>query len=204
MTGTDRHIRHLESTKEDSVSSKAYMEVYPKMTEKQKNIMHELYMKGENHDGHAWNMFSDIEDAVAGILKEQIASTKPDLPNISVGDMVSKEAVLDEIHKYMEERDYTIGELHDRVCEMPPAQTTLYGYSIEFLAMMAEIMKKENVGPGEALQLFKSASYIAGLVRAEWYENIQRQMDQMFAGGQDETSGDCNGHNGFDNRMREG
>ena len=123
------------------MSSKAYQEVYPLMTEKQKDIMHDLYMKAENHDGHAWNMYCDIEDAVAGIVKEQ----------------------------------------------MPPAQPTLYGYSIEFLAMVAEIMKKENVGPGEALQLFKSASYIAELVRAEWYENVQRQMEQMFAGGQDGT-----------------
>ena len=169
------------------MSSKAYQEVYPLMTEKQRDIMHDLYMKAENHDGHAWNMYCDIEDAVVGIVKEQIASAKPDVPDNYVGNMVDKEAVLDEIHKYMEERDYTIGELHDRVCEMPPAQPTLYGYSIEFLAMMAEIMKKENVDHGEALQLFKSASYIAELVRAEWYENVKRQMDQMFAGGQDGT-----------------
>ena len=114
-------------------------------------------------------------------------SSKVATIDIYSGDMVSKEAVLDEIHKYMEEPDYTIGLLHDRVCEMPPAQPTLYGYSIEFLAMVAEIMKKENVGPGEALQLFKSASYIAELVRAEWYENVQRQMEQMFEGGQDGT-----------------
>lgn len=121
------------------MSSKAYREAYSSMTEKQRDIMHDLWMKAENHDGHAWNMYCDIEDAVAGIVKEQ----------------------------------------------MPPAQPTLYGYNIEFLAMVAEIMKKENVGPGEALQLFKSASYIAELVRTECYETIQRQMEQMFAGGQD-------------------
>ena len=126
------------------MSGKAYQEVYPLMTEKQKDIMYDLCMKAVSHDGHMWNMYCDIEDAVAGIVKEQ----------------------------------------------MPPAQPTLYGYNIEFLAMVAEIMKKENVGPGEALQLFKSASYIAELVRAEWYENvqrqIQRQMEQMFEGGQDD------------------
>lgn len=37
-------------------------------------------------------------------------------------DMISRQAVLDEIHKYMEERDYTIGTLHDNICEMPSAQ----------------------------------------------------------------------------------
>ena len=122
------------------MSSKAYQEVYPLMTEKQKDIMHDLYMKAENHDGHAWNMYCDIEDAVAGIVKEQIS----------------------------------------------PAQPTLYGYSIESLAAVAEIMKKENVGPEEALQLFKNTTYIAGLIRAAWYENVQKQFEQaMFLGGQD-------------------
>ena len=69
---------------------------------------------------------------------------------------------------------------------LPPAQPTLYGYSIESLAAVAEIMKKENVGPEEALQLFKNTTYIAGLIRAAWYENVQKQFEQaMFSGGQD-------------------
>lgn len=53
------------------MSSKAYQEAYRNMTEKQKDIMHDLYMKAVNHDGHSWNMFCDIEDAVAGIVKAQ-------------------------------------------------------------------------------------------------------------------------------------
>lgn len=43
-----------------------------------------------------------------------------EFPNNS--DTISRQAVLDEIHKYMEERDYTIGTLHDNICEMPSAQ----------------------------------------------------------------------------------
>lgn len=35
-------------------------------------------------------------------------------------DAVSREAVLNEIHRYMEERDYTIGLLDDNVCGLPP------------------------------------------------------------------------------------
>ena len=37
-------------------------------------------------------------------------------------DTISRAAVIDEIHKYMEERDYTIGTLYDNICEMPSAQ----------------------------------------------------------------------------------
>lgn len=61
------------------MSSKAYQEVYPSMTEKQRDIMHDLWMKAENHDGHAWNMYCDIEDAVAGILNEQMPPAQPTL-----------------------------------------------------------------------------------------------------------------------------
>jgi hypothetical protein len=38
-------------------------------------------------------------------------------------DLISRQAVLDEIHKYMEERDYTIGTLYDNICEMPSNQS---------------------------------------------------------------------------------
>lgn len=61
------------------MSSKAYQEVYPLMTEKQRDIMHNLWMKAVSHDGHMWNMYCDIEDAVAGILKEKIPPAQPTL-----------------------------------------------------------------------------------------------------------------------------
>ena len=40
----------------------------------------------------------------------------------TITDSISRAAVLDEIHKYMEERDYTIGTLYDNICELPSAQ----------------------------------------------------------------------------------
>ena len=61
------------------MSSKAYRAAYSSMTEKQRDIMHDLWMRAENHDGHAWNMYCDIEDAVAGIVKEQVPPAQPTL-----------------------------------------------------------------------------------------------------------------------------
>lgn len=58
-------------------------------------------------------------------------------------DAVSREAVLNEIHRYMEERDYTIGLLDDNVCGLPsvtpkqpgwiPCSTALPEYDGEYL-----------------------------------------------------------------------
>lgn len=49
------------------MSSVKYQKAYDGMTEKQRQIMANLYMKGINHDGHSWNTYGDIEDAVADL-----------------------------------------------------------------------------------------------------------------------------------------
>ena len=51
------------------MSSVKYQRIYDRMTEIQKQIMADLYMKGINHDGHSWNTYGDIEDAVADLLE---------------------------------------------------------------------------------------------------------------------------------------
>jgi hypothetical protein len=51
------------------MSSVKYQKAYDRMTEKQKQIMANLYLKGINHDGHSWNTYGDIEDAVADLLE---------------------------------------------------------------------------------------------------------------------------------------
>ena len=51
------------------MSSVKYQKAYDRMTEKQKQIMANLYMKGINHDCHSWNTYGDIEDAVADLLE---------------------------------------------------------------------------------------------------------------------------------------
>lgn len=51
------------------MSSEKYQDAYKGMNEKQKLIMYDLFMKGYNHDGHSWNTYGDIEDAVADLLE---------------------------------------------------------------------------------------------------------------------------------------
>ena len=50
------------------MSCKEYVEAYKFMTEKEKALMNELYMKGINHDGHSWNTYGDIEKTVGLII----------------------------------------------------------------------------------------------------------------------------------------
>lgn len=56
------------------MSAKEYQEVYPYMTDKEKNLMYELWMTGKNHDGHAWVTYGDVERVVGLILKGRISN----------------------------------------------------------------------------------------------------------------------------------
>ena len=51
------------------MSSVKYQKAYDGMTEKQRQIMANLYMKGINRDGHSWNTYGDIEEAVADLFE---------------------------------------------------------------------------------------------------------------------------------------
>lgn len=52
------------------MSSEKYLNARTKlMNDKQCQIMVNLFMKGVNHDGHSWNTFGDIEDAVADLME---------------------------------------------------------------------------------------------------------------------------------------
>lgn len=53
------------------MSSERYLKIYESMNDRQKKIMNDLYMKGINNDGHSWNTYGDIEEAVAGLLEAE-------------------------------------------------------------------------------------------------------------------------------------
>ena len=65
------------------MSSVKYQRIYDRMTEIQKQIMADLYMKGINHDGHSWNTYGDIEDAVADLLENTCEWIKYDYRTMS-------------------------------------------------------------------------------------------------------------------------
>lgn len=91
-------------------------------------------------------------------------------------DTISRAAVLDEIHKYMEERDYTIGTLYDNICEMPPAQSSLYGYDLRNLIVFADAVNKKGISESEIEDFVRNA-------RAAWeyaWEELQRTQKEAL------------------------
>lgn len=59
----------------------------------------------------------------------------------------------------------------------PSAHPTLYGYSIEHLALIATIMQKENVTPEKAIECFKDIQRIVQMVLDEQQEMIRKAVE---------------------------
>lgn len=78
------------------MSSEKYLNAAKKMNDRQRKIMGDLFMKGVNHDGHSWNTYGDVEDAVADLLETT---------TINVGMLSEKEAA-DAAILNMSEWDY--------------------------------------------------------------------------------------------------
>lgn len=58
------------------MSAKEFVEAYPLMTEKEKDLMYELWMSGINRDGHTWVTYGDVEKVVGQIIKDRITNQK--------------------------------------------------------------------------------------------------------------------------------
>lgn len=50
------------------MSAKEYQEAWEYMTEKEKDLMWELYMTGINKNGHSWVTYGDVEKTVGLII----------------------------------------------------------------------------------------------------------------------------------------
>ena len=108
-----------------------------------------------------------------------------------MSDLIDRQRMINELDLHfgiLYDSPTLLESLKTLVKAIPSAQPTLYGYSIESLAAVAETMKKGGMSPEEALWTYKNnVQRIAELIRAEWYENVQKQLEQMvFSGRQEE------------------
>ena len=98
-------------------------------------------------------------------------------------DAISRQAAMEEIskqqtYKMFEGEDTLYLDANDVgsvLASLPPAQPTLYGYSIDHLALIADVMKKEGVSPEEAERFFKDTQRIYQML----VDEIQKQVEGM-------------------------
>lgn len=50
------------------MSCKKFIDIYDTLNGEQKGILFNLYLTGENHDGHSWVTYGNVEEAVAKLI----------------------------------------------------------------------------------------------------------------------------------------
>ena len=63
---------------------------------------------------------------------------------------------------------------------LPPAQPTLYGYNMEHLALIAEVLRKENLSPERVAEALTDIGKIVSIVRAEFEEELQKSIERLM------------------------
>ena len=96
-------------------------------------------------------------------------------------DVISRQAAINLLKKWAGGYQYieTDAELAIKEFqELPSAQPTLYGYSIEHLELIARVLQKENLPPGRVVEALTDIARIVAIVRDEFAETLRKAVDQ--------------------------
>ena len=90
---------------------------------------------------------------------------------MSSANCISRQEAIAAFYKYPNIH-WTTLDILAKIAELPSATTTLYGYQIEHLEMIARVMAKENCTPEAVTQMLQNAGEIAKMVRNEMMEML--------------------------------
>ena len=67
-----------------------------------------------------------------------------------------------------------------RIEALPPAEPTLYGYNIEHLKIIAEVLRKEDLPPERVVEALTDIGRIASIIRAECEEELKKAVERCM------------------------
>ena len=68
----------------------------------------------------------------------------------------------------------------DIIADLPSAHQTLYGYDIEHLKLIANVLKKENLPPERVADALMDIGRIVDIVRDEFEETLRKAVEQCM------------------------
>ena len=68
--------------------------------------------------------------------------------------------------------------IYKKIKSLPSAQPTLYGYDIEHLKLIANILQKENLPPEMVTDALMDIERIVAIVRDEFEETLRKAVEQ--------------------------
>jgi len=73
-----------------------------------------------------------------------------------------------------------IDNCYAMVINAPSAQPTLYGYNMEHLKLIAEVLRKENLSPEIVAEALTDIGRIASIIRAECEEELKKAVEMCM------------------------
>ena len=103
-----------------------------------------------------------------------------------MGRLIDKEAAIDAIRREYNKddtdfpTDYQLGlSAAKKIIEqLPSAQPTLYGYNIEHLKLIANVLQEENLPPERVAEALNDIGRIVEMVSAEFAETLRKAVEQ--------------------------
>jgi hypothetical protein len=86
-------------------------------------------------------------------------------------------------------------EAADIVDSAPTVEQTIFGYPVEHLMLIAEVMRKENVTPEKVIEVLTDVGRVASMVRAEFEEQLRKAVERCCTNCGAEMKGEADGHN---------
>lgn len=101
-------------------------------------------------------------------------------------DLIDRQAVIDEIDEWIKaflenghkESAADACLIQDGIIQLPSAQHTLYGYNIEHLKLIANILQKENLPPERVAEALNDIIRIVEIVSVEFAETLRKAVEQ--------------------------
>lgn len=92
-------------------------------------------------------------------------------------DTISRRVAIDAFYKYPN-INWTTLDVLAKINALPPVQSTLYGYNIEHLKLIAKILQKENLSPERVAEALTDISRIVDIIRDEFEETLRKAVEQ--------------------------
>lgn len=107
-----------------------------------------------------------------------------------MNDLISRQSAINAMKKLYDEDLEAYGceipEMFDcdraieALNELPSAQSTLYGYNVEHLTLIAEVLQKENMPPERVIEVFADIARIVAIVHNEFEESLRKAVEQCM------------------------
>ena len=102
---------------------------------------------------------------------------------MKIGDRVFVHGYIDEIRKdtvIIRNDGGYFGTIPSEVItgELPSAQPKLYGYDIEHLELIANVLRKENLPPERITEVLMDIGWIVAMVRDKFEETLRKAVEQ--------------------------